>query len=259
MTPELLLQHLDQGTPWPAGSGLALGEAYERALSVRQLRLRRGEQPRGYKVGFTNRILWPRYGVDAPIWGTIYNTMLTWLAKIIVGAQQLPGQISTAIQTGLNGLSGWWNGFWSGLWSNVSSWWSQIISTVSYYANQVISIVNGALGAISKLSGGLINLHIPKLPTTATGGIFAGAQTRVIGEAGPEAVVPLARDLSRVDPAVRALSAFAQGKLTGQQQTGPQKVITVAEGAVQVQYQGVDPRIVGTSAIDRLVARFATA
>ena len=192
-------------------------------------------------------------------WGTIYNTMLTWLAKIIVGAQQLPGQISTAIQTGLNGLSGWWNGFWSGLWSNVSSWWSQIISTVSYYANQVISIVNGALGAISKLSGGLINLHIPKLPTTATGGIFAGAQTRVIGEAGPEAVVPLARDLSRVDPAVRALSAFAQGKLTGQQQTGPQKVITVAEGAVQVQYQGVDPRIVGTSAIDRLVARFATA
>lgn len=78
MTPELLLQHLDQGTPWPAGSGLAVGEAYERALSVRQLRLRRGEQPRGYKVGFTNRTIWPRYGVDAPIWGTIYNTTLAF-------------------------------------------------------------------------------------------------------------------------------------------------------------------------------------
>ena len=78
MTPELLLQHLDQGTPWPGGSGLAVGEAYERALSVRQLRLRRGEQPRGYKVGFTNRTIWPRYGVDAPIWGTIYNTTLAF-------------------------------------------------------------------------------------------------------------------------------------------------------------------------------------
>lgn len=76
MTPELLLQHLDQGTPWPAGCGLDVAEAYERALSVRQLRLRRGELPRGYKVGFTNRTIWPRYGVYAPIWGTVWNTTL---------------------------------------------------------------------------------------------------------------------------------------------------------------------------------------
>jgi 2-oxo-3-hexenedioate decarboxylase len=76
MTPELLLQHLDEGTPWPSGCGVDVGEAYERALSVRQLRIRRGEQPRGYKVGFTNRTIWPRYGVFAPIWGTVWNTTL---------------------------------------------------------------------------------------------------------------------------------------------------------------------------------------
>ena len=55
MTPELLLRHLDEATLWPAGCGLPVGEAYERALSVRQLRIARGERPRGYKVGFTNR------------------------------------------------------------------------------------------------------------------------------------------------------------------------------------------------------------
>lgn len=76
MTPELLLRHLDEATLWPAGSGLPLPEAYERALSVRQLRLKRGEQPRGYKVGFTNRTIWERYGVYAPIWGTVWNTTL---------------------------------------------------------------------------------------------------------------------------------------------------------------------------------------
>jgi 2-oxo-3-hexenedioate decarboxylase len=76
MTPELLLQSIDEGTPWPAATGLAVGEAYERALSVRQLRIRRGEQPRGYKVGFTNRTIWPRYGVFAPIWGSVWNTTL---------------------------------------------------------------------------------------------------------------------------------------------------------------------------------------
>jgi hypothetical protein len=46
---------------------------------------------------------------------------------------------------------------------------------------------------------------------SASGGLFNGAQFRIIGEAGPEAVVPLNRPLSRVDPAVRALSAIAQG------------------------------------------------
>lgn len=78
MTPETLLRHIDDATPWPAGCGLALPEAYERALSVRQLRLRRGEQSRGYKVGFTNRTIWPRYGVYAPMWGTVWNTTLSF-------------------------------------------------------------------------------------------------------------------------------------------------------------------------------------
>jgi 2-keto-4-pentenoate hydratase len=78
MTPELLLRHLDDGTLWTTGCGLGVGEAYERALSVRQLRLRRGEQPRGFKVGFTNRGIWPRFGVYAPIWGTVWNTTLSF-------------------------------------------------------------------------------------------------------------------------------------------------------------------------------------
>lgn len=78
MTPELLLRHTDEGTPWPHGCGLTVAEAYERALSVRQLRLARGEQPRGYKIGFTNRMIWPRYGVHAPIWGTVFNTTLVF-------------------------------------------------------------------------------------------------------------------------------------------------------------------------------------
>ena len=78
MTPELLLQHIDEGTLWPEACGLPVGEAYERALSVRQLRLRRGERPRGYKIGFTNRTIWERYGVYAPIWGTVWDTTLSF-------------------------------------------------------------------------------------------------------------------------------------------------------------------------------------
>ena len=76
MTPELLLRHQDEGTLWPGACGLPVGEAYERALAVRQLRIRRGEQPLGYKVGFTNRGIWDRYGVHEPIWGPVWDTTL---------------------------------------------------------------------------------------------------------------------------------------------------------------------------------------
>ena len=81
MTPQTLLTHTDSGAPWPVADSasspaLEMGAAYERALEVRQLRIARGEAPRGYKVGFTNRGLWPVYNVFAPIWGTVYDSTL---------------------------------------------------------------------------------------------------------------------------------------------------------------------------------------
>ncbi|WP_066272198.1 2-keto-4-pentenoate hydratase [Hydrogenophaga palleronii] len=81
MTPQNLLDHLDQGRLWPAplsaDPGFTLDAAYAKQLAVRALRIARGEQARGFKVGFTNRGIWPRYNVFAPIWGTVWNTTLT--------------------------------------------------------------------------------------------------------------------------------------------------------------------------------------
>src|SRR5665647_2761202 len=78
MTPEELLIHHDRGTFWPAGSGLDVAAAYDSALTVRELRIARGERPRGYKLGFTNRGIWDRYGVHGPIWGTVWDTSLSF-------------------------------------------------------------------------------------------------------------------------------------------------------------------------------------
>ena len=76
MTPAALLTHYDSATLWPAPCGLDLPTAYARGLEVRALRVARGEQPCGYKIGFTNRSIWPRYQVFAPIWGTVYSSTL---------------------------------------------------------------------------------------------------------------------------------------------------------------------------------------
>jgi 2-oxo-3-hexenedioate decarboxylase len=82
MTPQTLIDHLDHGSFWPAAltadPAFDLNAAYARQLEVRQLRMARGEQPRGFKVGFTNRTIWPRYNVFSPIWGTVWDTTLSF-------------------------------------------------------------------------------------------------------------------------------------------------------------------------------------
>lgn len=78
LSPQQLLAHHDDATPWPHGCGMALGVAYEHALAVRAARIARGERPRGFKVGFTNRTIWDRYQVHAPIWGTVWDTTLAF-------------------------------------------------------------------------------------------------------------------------------------------------------------------------------------
>ncbi len=92
--------------------------------------------------------------------------------------------------------------------------------------------------------------------TTAAGGVFDGAQNRIIAEAGPEAVVPLDRPLSMVDPAVRQLSAIAQG-MTGPKglpaaNAGPR--VQFSEGAIQVNLPTGDPKQAAEAVLDRLVS-----
>jgi len=81
MTPQALLHHIDTGNLWPVAVESAppvdVAHAYQKALQVRSLRMARGEKPVGFKIGFTNRTIWPRYQVFAPIWGTVWDTTLT--------------------------------------------------------------------------------------------------------------------------------------------------------------------------------------
>ena len=90
----------------------------------------------------------------------------------------------------------------------------------------------------------------------AAGGMYDKPTLGVFGEAGPEAIVPLNRPLSMVDPAVRSLSAFAQG-LSGPKglpaaNTGPR--VNFSEGAIQVNLPTGDPKLAAEAVLDRLVA-----
>lgn len=59
----------------------SLADAYAVADEIRSRRIAAGDTPRGYKIGFTNRGIWDRYGVHAPIWGPIWNSTLEFAAS----------------------------------------------------------------------------------------------------------------------------------------------------------------------------------
>ena len=73
-----LLAALDAAATLPTFTGadpsFDLAQGFAVADEIRRLRLARGEVPLGYKIGFTNRGIWARYGVFAPIWGPVWNT-----------------------------------------------------------------------------------------------------------------------------------------------------------------------------------------
>jgi len=79
-----LLDSYDRGVPMSAlpsaaVAGFSITDAYAVAELNRQHRTARGERALGYKIGFTNRSIWDRYGVHAPIWGPVWDSTVQLL------------------------------------------------------------------------------------------------------------------------------------------------------------------------------------
>jgi 2-oxo-3-hexenedioate decarboxylase len=55
-------------------AGLTVEDAYRVSAALNAMRQARGAKPLGRKIGFTNRTIWPEYGVYAPIWGFVYDS-----------------------------------------------------------------------------------------------------------------------------------------------------------------------------------------
>jgi 2-oxo-3-hexenedioate decarboxylase len=75
------------GPPSAIDPTFDLTTAYQVLAHVAQARTARGERMVGRKIGFTNRNIWPEYGVDSPIWAPVYDTTLVDAAR---GTAQVP-------------------------------------------------------------------------------------------------------------------------------------------------------------------------
>lgn len=91
-------------------------------------------------------------------------------------------------------------------------------------------------------------------PKFAAGTIATKPTLGIFGEAGKEAVVPLDRPLSQVNPDVRWLSAIAQGKASPA--TGTSGGVTIAEGAFQIVTPHANPALVAEAVVDRVALSY---
>ncbi len=96
-------------------------------------------------------------------------------------------------------------------------------------------------------------------PAMASGGVLFSRTHITAGEAGPEAIVPLRRNLSQVDPSVRFLSAVAQGK--GAQMAsggivGGGRQVIFQTGAIVVQGT-LDPERAAVAVLNRAAERLS--
>ena len=163
------------------------------------------------------------------VWGKI-TAMPGALAKLAVdwatGLKDLGGSVIDWVASGATGLAGaiWENikGFAKSLWndlqdikdavvnigegllgwikSGITAAGEGIAGVLKGAVNVVIGALNTAISGINK-SIDLLNKvnpfddvpHIPSIPKLATGGIVTRPTLALVGEAGPEAVIPLNR------------------------------------------------------------------
>lgn len=188
--------------------------------------------------------------VLVPVIMGVVNGIKTALTPAIEG---IKGVLKAVVDFLTNVFLGNWDKVWSSALNILVSIGKAIVDTIRGIVNGAVSIINGMIGGINSLTGAVGIPAIPKIPKWASGGIAWQSMIANIGEAGPEMVVPLRRPLSMVDPSVRDVAAYAQGK---QQPAGPGVVIEA--GAIVVEDRSGDPRRTGNEVFGRIVEEVAS-
>lgn len=87
--------------PLSSQATLSLADGYDVARSIRHIRIAQGERPVGYKIGFSNRKLWGKYGltepIEQPICATLFETTVRYTDDNR-GIQSLQGAVAPRIE-----------------------------------------------------------------------------------------------------------------------------------------------------------------
>lgn len=198
------------------------------------------------------------FGLLSPVGGTI-AALLSPVASSMrgpfesgkTGVSSALAQVTGAVITGLSPVGAAVSRALSGVAGALSGPFEAGWRAISAILSRINAAVSSAVSAAARIAR--IASSAPK--PFAKGGTVYGPTSALIGEAGPEAVVPLNRPLSLVDPSVRWLSAIAQGKTSfASGGIAGGRSLVIMPGAIVVQAPNADPGLVAEAVLDRFAA-----
>lgn len=154
-------------------------------------------------------------GFASEIWNAIKDT--------VVGAIDT---LKGGVTNGLNGIKTVFTNIFNGIKNFVGDVMDGIMNTVKGAINFVIRGVNTLIGGLNKINfsfpswvpgigGKSFGISIPTIPALAEGGIVTQPTLALIGEAGPEAVVPLSSPQARGVGGVNIAAGAVQINING--------------------------------------------
>jgi phage-related protein len=130
-------------------------------------------------------------------WGAIKEFIIPIITDIQTAITDAFDWIEKAFTTVSEPVSKIWKSLWEGIGGIVETVWGSVKSVVTSSINFIIDKINSLIRAINSVASsgagalGISIPQIPEIPRLAKGGIVTGPTFAMIGEAGPEAVIPL--------------------------------------------------------------------
>jgi tape measure domain-containing protein len=123
-----------------------------------------------------------------PIWEGIKTTAKGGFDWIVAKFNEVTAPINEA-----------WTSLWKGVGQVFTTVWEGVKETIKSSFNWIIEKINSVIEALNNVAStgadalGFDSFQIPKIPALANGGIVTRPTLALIGEAGPEAVLPLSK------------------------------------------------------------------
>ena len=143
-------------------------------------------------------------GVDiVGIWNSTWLTINTVVQSVGNTLKTIIGGLFTWIQTSFKTISeplgALWRGMWEGMGNVVTGIWESVKTTIKNSMNWIIDQINKVINSINSVAAkgastlGIGSISMGTIPRLAEGGIVTRPTIAMIGEAGPEAIIPLSR------------------------------------------------------------------
>jgi hypothetical protein len=122
----------------------------------------------------------------------IWTKIVIFLGDVIDGAYARIKQAGEALQGAFKAMSEAIGGFFTSMWEGIKSGVVSGINWVIDKLNVFVRAYNSIIGAVNSVPG--VNIpSMPEIPKLADGGIVTKPTLALVGEAGPEAVIPLSK------------------------------------------------------------------